>query len=123
MEPTTGSRNGLKAMGLVSDPPPPRGTSDPLNRFRDEFSDVPGFLMPESEVVWDYLLSAQNQMGVIGDPLEIDVFEGRSEYLASLYMKRGETIVLVDISDPAGVAHRTAQWGAPALYMWPVIRH
>jgi len=84
--------------------PVTQDTRNPLTRFRGDFNGVAGFLMPETEVVWDYLLSVQNQMNVVGDLFEIGVYKGRSAYLASLYLKDGETIILVDINDMTDVA-------------------
>lgn len=101
----------------VTNPRPPLGNpllqdaSNPLTRFRAEFNGVAGWLHPEAEYIWNYLLSLQNQMNVAGNLFEIGVYRGRSAYLASLYMKGGETIILVDDSDITDVARRIGAMG------------
>lgn len=65
-------------------------------RFQKEFSDVSGFVMPESVCVWDYFLQFQSQTWQPASLLEIGVYHGKSAIMLALHCKRGETVLLVD---------------------------
>ncbi len=50
--------------------------SGELTRYANTYGAVEGFMMPETTVIWDFLLAAQRKMNVVGDFLEIGVFKG-----------------------------------------------
>lgn len=70
----------------------------PLQRYLKEFPDIPGFFQYESMVIWDFLYTAQQRLGVNGNLLEIGVYKGKSAVLAALYMRPQEWCVFVDIN-------------------------
>jgi hypothetical protein len=82
-----------RMLGMFS----PIGAS-PLQRYLKDFPDIPGFFQFESMVIWDFLLTAQERLGVKGNLLEIGVYKGKSAVLAALYMRPEEWCVFVDIS-------------------------
>lgn len=67
-----------------------------LDHYRQQYADLPGYFDLESQVVWDFFLRAQADLGVNGDFLEIGVYKGKSAILAALHLRGGETAVLVD---------------------------
>jgi hypothetical protein len=69
-------------------------------RYRTEFSDVPGFLEPDSLVLWDFFFGAQDRLWVTGDFLEVGVYRGKSAVLGTLYMRPAERSVFVDLAIP-----------------------
>lgn len=86
-----------------------------LTRFREEFADVEGMLMPSTEVVWDFLLGMQNKLGMAGNAFEIGVYKGRTAFLAALYLKKGEKILLADIANVSAVGARLTAMGVENL--------
>lgn len=74
--------------------------SEPFRRYQREFSNLPGFFQFDSMVLWDFFFSAQAQLGICGDLLEIGVYRGRSAVLGALYAGPEERTVFVDINLP-----------------------
>jgi hypothetical protein len=70
----------------------------PLDRFRTDFSDIPGFFLLESAIVWDFFFTVQEQLSVFGDLVEIGVYKGRSAVLSTLYARPNERAVFVDLN-------------------------
>ena len=68
-------------------------------RFQKEFSELPGFVMPESLCIWDFFLGFQSQTWPSASLLEIGVYHGKSAMMLALHCKREETVLLVDPSD------------------------
>jgi hypothetical protein len=88
-----------------------RMKTDVLTRFRREFRDVEGLIIPATEVVWDFLLGMQNKLGMTGNAFEIGVYRGRTAFLAALYLKEGEKILLADIESISAVGARLTAMG------------
>ena len=68
-------------------------------RFQKEFANIPGYTMPESMSVWDFLLEFQSQTWEPAPMLEIGVFYGQSAMMLALHCKPKETILLIDPTD------------------------
>ena len=68
-------------------------------RFQKEFSSLPGFTIPESMMVWDFLLELQSQTWPPASMLEIGVYHGQSAMMLALHCKPEEMVLLVDPTD------------------------
>ena len=68
-------------------------------RFQKEFANIPGYTMPESMCVWDFLLEFQSQTWKPASMLEIGVFYGQSAMMLALHCKPKEIILLIDPTD------------------------
>jgi hypothetical protein len=69
-----------------------------LAHYHQNYADVPGFFLLESQAIWDFFLRAQADLGVNGDFLEIGVYKGKSAILGALHLREGEAAVLVDLN-------------------------
>jgi len=65
-------------------------------RFQKDFGELPGFIMPESLCIWDFLLELQSQTWPPASLLEIGVYHGKSAMMLALHAKSEETVLLVD---------------------------
>jgi hypothetical protein len=65
--------------------------------------------MPQTTAIWDFLLTQQRNLGVMGDFLEIGVFKGKSALLAALYLQLGELALLVDVNEMDSVRDEIAR--------------
>jgi len=78
---------------------PPTST-DPghrtLSRYRQQFSETPGWFLAEAQVAWDCLFCFQEQQHIHGNLLEIGVWRGKSATLSALHARSDETCVYVD---------------------------
>jgi hypothetical protein len=83
-----------------------RQMTSQLQRYEQEFGDVEGFFVPESQAAWDFLLTCQNDMRVPGSFVEIGVWKGKSAYLGALHCSKENRIGLVDIQDIGTVSER-----------------
>jgi predicted O-methyltransferase YrrM len=70
-----------------------------FERFQRESAEVPGFVMPESIAIWDFLLTEQEREQVTGALLEIGVYCGKSAIMLAMQALPEEELVLVDVSD------------------------
>jgi predicted O-methyltransferase YrrM len=68
-------------------------------RFKKDFDELPGYVMPESLCIWDFLLELQSQTWRPASLLEIGVYYGKSAMMLALHCKSEETLLLVDFSD------------------------
>ena len=83
--------------------------SGELERYANTYGAVEGFMMPETTVIWDFLLTTQRKLNVAGDFLEIGVFKGKSALLGALYLRHGELALLVDINEIRSVCDEIAR--------------
>ncbi len=83
--------------------------SGELTRYANTYGAVEGFMMPETTVIWDFLLTTQRKLNVAGDFLEIGVFKGKSTLLGALYLRHGELALLVDINEIRSVCDEIAR--------------
>ncbi len=82
--------------------------SETLRNYQQKFSDVGGFFVPLAMVTWDFLFTAQSEMGVKGGMLEIGVFQGKSGILSSMYMAPEEPAFFLDIHEVPQARQRIA---------------
>jgi predicted O-methyltransferase YrrM len=68
-------------------------------RFQKDFSGLPGYTIPESMSVWDFLLEFQSQTWEPASMLEIGVYYGQSAMMLALHCKPEETVLLIDPTD------------------------
>jgi predicted O-methyltransferase YrrM len=65
-------------------------------RFQQDYDELPGFIMPQSLCIWDFLLELQSQTWQPASLLEIGVYYGKSAMMLALHCKTEETVLLVD---------------------------
>lgn len=68
-------------------------------RFQKDFDELPGYVIPESLCIWDFLLDLQSQTWQPASLLEIGVYYGKSAMMLALHCKSEEKLLLVDFSD------------------------
>jgi predicted O-methyltransferase YrrM len=68
-------------------------------QFQQKFSELPGFIMPESLCIWDFFLEFQSRNWQPASLLEIGVYHGKSAMMLALHCKPEETVLLVDPSE------------------------
>ena len=68
-------------------------------RYQADFDKLPGFMLPESFCIWDFLLGLQSQIWQPASLLEIGVYHGKSAMMLALHCKTEETVLLVDHSE------------------------
>jgi len=90
---------------------------DILARYRSNFSAIPGWFTPESMFIWDFLLRAQDRLGVAGDFFEIGVFKGKSAVLGALYLRPEDWCILMDC-DPFPEASASVESIHPGRNRW-----
>lgn len=81
-----------------------------LSQFRINFADVKGFYHTQSEAVWSFLLTQQNNSQISGNFLELGVYHGRSSHLAAQFLSNDEICILVDINDISEVSRRMGKY-------------
>ncbi len=69
-----------------------------LEIYHARFGSTLGYFQDEAIATWDFFLSAQRQMGVLGNFFEIGVFNGKSALLAACHLSGGEYCILVDVN-------------------------
>jgi predicted O-methyltransferase YrrM len=79
------------------------------HRFLRAFVDVPGWFYPQSAATWDILLSYQEAHGIVGNLLEIGVYQGKSAGMAALHRQGEESCVFVDPLPMDGIRQRLEQ--------------
>ena len=67
-----------------------------LTRYRQEFSELPGWFLWEAQVAWDCLLCFQDKQKIRGNMLEIGVWRGKSAALSTLHASQDETCAYID---------------------------
>lgn len=67
-----------------------------FQRFLERTEKVAGWFYPQSAAIWDGFLEHQTRLGVLGDLLEIGVWEGKSAGMMALHARSGECCLLVD---------------------------
>jgi hypothetical protein len=73
-------------------------SATPLARYRAQFGSIPGHFFDGAIATWDFFLGAQASMKLAGNALEIGVLHGKSALLLACHMRRGERLILNDIS-------------------------
>lgn len=64
--------------------------------YMRHFSEVPGWFEKPAIALWDSLLSAQHQHGIVGNVFEVGVWKGKSAALLALHCSGKESCILVD---------------------------
>jgi predicted O-methyltransferase YrrM len=77
-----------------------------FERYLQQSTDVPGFVMPESLATWHCLLTFQRERGLAAPLMEIGVYYGKSAALLALHSTQKEEIYLVDFSEPIRSAYK-----------------
>ena len=67
-----------------------------LTRYRQEFSELPGWFLWEAQVAWDCLLCFQDKQDIRGNMLEIGVWRGKSAALSTLHARQDKTCAYID---------------------------
>ena len=67
-------------------------------RYQRDFSDIPGFVIPESMAIWDFFLSKQREDGKTGSLMEIGVYRGKSALMLAMHARPEELLFLIDPS-------------------------
>ena len=70
-----------------------------LQRYLEDYEGHPGFFLPMAMHAWDFLLTAQTDLGIVGGMLEIGVYKGKSAILSSMYFAREEPCFFLDLYD------------------------
>jgi len=65
-------------------------------RYVQASTGLVGWFYPQSAALWDTLLGYQEANGIVGNFLEIGVYQGKSAVMAALHRQGDETCVLVD---------------------------
>jgi hypothetical protein len=73
-------------------------------KFEEMYGHVGGFMMARDMACFDFFLTWQNNIGLVGDYFEIGVLNGKSTFFASQFIKPGESVGLIDINDISHVA-------------------
>lgn len=92
---------------------PKKCAEDNYARYVRECDDVPGFFSRAAQLAWDFLLTAQSDMKIGGDFVEIGVYRGKSALLGAMYFKAPEVAILIDVSDVSATVERVASMGGP----------
>lgn len=71
-------------------------TMSKLAEYKKTYAKIEGWFNPESQAIWDCLLSFQAEKGIKGNMLEIGVYHGKSAALSALHAQKGETCLFVD---------------------------
>ena len=80
-----------------------------LEQYANTYGALEGFIMPQTTAIWDFLLTQQRNLGIVGDFLEIGVLKGKSALLAALYLQLGELALLVDVNEMDSVRDEIAR--------------
>ncbi len=67
-----------------------------FQRYTQTCANLAGWFYPQSAAIWDILLGYQEANQIIGNLLEIGVFQGKSAAMAALHSHGDETCVFVD---------------------------
>ena len=86
-----------------------RTMSRELEQYANTYGALEGFIMPQTTAIWDFLLTQQRNLGIVGDFLEIGVLKGKSALLAALYLQLGELALLVDVNEMDSVRDEIAR--------------
>jgi predicted O-methyltransferase YrrM len=70
-----------------------------FERFQKQFGHLPGYTIPQSMCIWDFLLEFQSRTWQPASLLEIGVYHGQSAMMLALHCKAEETILLIDPND------------------------
>ena len=67
-----------------------------FTRYQIEFSNLPGWFLPQAQAAWDCFLAFQGQQDIHGNMLEIGVWKGKSAALSTLHARANESCIYVD---------------------------
>lgn len=66
--------------------------------------DVRGWFVGHDQLAFEWILEAQSRTGVIGDLLELGVYEGKSAIHMAKFLRTGETLTVCDLFEDVNVA-------------------